>query len=69
MSHSADRSTIEAADISERPIAITHANPSTWAPALRNKTDTVIRALAQSGGLLGFSLYPHHLKDKSDCSL
>ena len=27
MSHSADRSTIEAADISQRPIAITHANP------------------------------------------
>ena len=26
MSHSADRSTIEAAEISERPIAITHAN-------------------------------------------
>ena len=27
MSHSADCSTIEAAEISERPIAITHANP------------------------------------------
>jgi len=69
MSHSSDRSTLEAIEHSSRPIAITHANPSAWAPALRNKTDTVIRALAQSGGLLGFSLYPHHLKDKSDCSL
>ena len=28
MSHSADRSTIEAAEISARPIAITHANPA-----------------------------------------
>ena len=37
MSHSADRSTIEAAELSERPIAITHANPHEWAPALRNK--------------------------------
>ena len=37
MSHSADRSTIEAAEISERPIAITHANPHEWQPALRNK--------------------------------
>lgn len=27
MSHSADQSTIQAAEISERPIAITHANP------------------------------------------
>ena len=69
MSHSADRSTIEAADISERPIAITHANPHDWAPALRNKKDDVIRAVTENGGMLGFSVYPHHLKDKSDCSL
>ncbi|MEO9515912.1 MAG: membrane dipeptidase [Paracoccaceae bacterium] len=69
MSHSADRSTIEAADISERPIAITHANPHDWAPALRNKKDDVIRAVTENGGMLGFSVYPHHLKGKSDCTL
>ena len=69
MSHSADRSTIEAVEISERPIAITHANPHAWAPALRNKKNDVIRAVAENGGMLGFSLYPHHLKDKSDCTL
>ena len=49
MSHSADRSTIEAAEISERPIAITHANPHAWAPALRNKRDDVIRAVTEKG--------------------
>ena len=69
MSHSAPRSTLEAIEISGRPIAITHANPHWWAPALRNKGDDVLRALADSGGMLGFSLYPHHLKDKSDCRL
>ena len=69
MSHSADRSTIEAAEISTRPIAITHANPYEWSPALRNKKDDVIRAVTDNGGMFGFSLYPHHLKDKSDCSL
>ncbi|MGI9409128.1 MAG: membrane dipeptidase [Hyphomicrobiaceae bacterium] len=69
MSHSAERSTLEAIEFSERPIAITHANPSFWQPALRNKSDDVLRALAASGGMLGFSLYPHHLKDKSACSL
>ncbi len=69
MSHSADRSTIEAAELSERPIAITHANPFDWAPALRNKRDTVIRAVTENGGMLGFSVYPHHLKDKSGCTL
>jgi membrane dipeptidase len=69
MSHSGDRSTIEATEISERPIAITHANPYDWFPALRNKKDNVIRAVTQNGGMIGFSLYPHHLKDKSNCTL
>jgi microsomal dipeptidase-like Zn-dependent dipeptidase len=38
-------------------------------PALRNKRENVIRAVTQNGGMLGFSLYPHHLKDKTECSL
>jgi len=69
MSHSAERSTLDAMDVSERPIAITHANPNFWHPALRNKSDEVLKALGQSGGMLGFSIYPHHLKDKSNCTL
>ena len=69
MSHSAERSTLEAIEISERPIAITHANPTFWHPALRNKSDEVLKALGESGGMLGFSVYPHHLKDGSNCTL
>ena len=69
MSHSADRSTIEAAQISTRPIAITHANPASWHAARRNKSDEVIRAVTSRGGMLGFSVYPHHLAGKSDCTL
>jgi len=69
MSHSADRSTIEAAELSDRPIAITHANPHVWQPALRNKRHDVIKAVTDNGGMMGFSLYPHHLKDKSECTL
>ncbi len=69
MSHSADRSTIEAAEISERPITITHANLHSWQPALRNKRDDVVRAVVDNGGMMGFSLYPHHLQGKSDCTV
>lgn len=69
MSHSARRSTLEAIEISARPIAITHANPFFWCEALRNKTDDVLKAIGKSGGMLGFSMYPHHLKDKSACLL
>lgn len=69
MSHSGERSTLEAMELSQRPIAITHANPSFFHDALRNKSDTVLRALGNSGGMLGFSLYPFHLKNGSQCTL
>ena len=69
MSHSGERSTLEAIEHSSRPIAITHANPHMWHPALRNKSDTLLRALGETGGMLGFSIYPHHLAGGSACSL
>lgn len=69
MSHSAEHSTLEAIDLSARPIAITHANPSVWHKGKRSKPDAVIKALARRSGMLGFSLYPHHLKGGSNCTL
>nr|WP_173645522.1 dipeptidase [Marinobacterium profundum] len=69
MSHSAERSTLEAIEYSQRPIVISHANPDFFHEAKRNKSDKVLQALGESGGLLGFSLYPFHLKNGSDCSL
>ena len=69
MSHSAEKSTLDAIDISEKPIAITHANPSFWHAAKRNKSKDLLKALSDNGGMLGLSLYPHHLKDNTNCSL
>lgn len=69
MSHSAERSTLEAIARSSRPITVSHANPAGWHHARRNKSDAVIAALAQSGGMFGFSLYPHHLRGGSACRL
>ena len=69
MSHSAEKSTLDAIEISEKPIAITHANPSFWHQALRNKSDFLLKKLSQSGGILGLSLYSHHLKDGPNCKL
>lgn len=69
MSHSGDRSTLQAIEFSSRPIAITHANPASWHAARRNKSDAVLKVLAESGGMLGFSIYPHHLKGGSACTL
>ena len=69
MSHSAEKSTLEAIELSQKPIAITHANPSFWYKAKRNKSDTLLKNLSESGGMLGLSLYAHHLKDSSNCKL
>lgn len=69
LSHSAERTSLEAIEISERPVAISHANPAAFHPALRNKSDRLLQALAERGGMLGFSLYPHHLKDGAGCRL
>ena len=69
MSHSAEKSTFDAIELSQKPIAITHANPSFWHKVIRNKSDDLLKTLADSGGILGLSLYPHHLKDGTNCSL
>ena len=69
MSHSAEKSTFDAIELSEKPIAITHANPNFWHPAKRNKSNELLKILGESGGMLGLSLYPHHLKNNTDCTL
>ena len=69
MSHSAEFSTLEAIKLSEAPIVVSHANPLFWQKGLRNKSDDVLKALNESGGMIGFSLYPHHLKNASNCTL
>ena len=69
MSHSAEKSTFDAIELSEKPIAITHANPTFWHAAKRNKSNDLLKALSESGGMLGLSLYPHHLKDNTNCTV
>lgn len=69
MSHAGERTTLEAIERSERPVAVSHANRRRWHDVPRNVTDRVLHALAERDGLLGLSLYPHHLAGGSDCTL
>ncbi len=62
--HSGEGSTIEAADLSERPIAITHVHPARLRPAPRKTSDGAIPALMANGSMIGFSPYPPHLKGR-----
>ena len=69
MSHSAEKSTLDAIEISQKPIAITHANPTFWFEAKRNKSTELLKVLSASGGMLGLSLYAHHLKGGTNCKI
>ena len=52
MSHSAEKSTFDAIELSEKPVAITHANPKFWHGAKRNKSNELLKALGSSGGMM-----------------
>ena len=69
LSHAGARTALDAIETSRRPVTVTHANPRWWRETNRNVPDEVIAALAQSGGMLGFSLYPHHLSNGPETTL
>lgn len=56
-SHVGDKTTLDAIKYSEKPIAITHANPASVFPHKRNKNDAIIKALAEKGGVIGCAVY------------
>ncbi len=56
-SHSGDRTTLDAIEHSPGPIAVTHANPASIFPHRRNRSDDILRALAQTGGVIGCAAY------------
>src|SRR4051812_37697286 len=70
LSHVGDRSTLEAIDASEAPVAFTHADARALSPSPRNKTDEAIRALAARGGVIGFTSLPSFVsEDPRDATL
>jgi microsomal dipeptidase-like Zn-dependent dipeptidase len=59
LSHVGERTAFDAVSASTRPVAITHANLASVRAHPRNKSDKLVRALAEAGGVLGCSPYPH----------
>ena len=55
VSHSGDKTTLDAIALSGKPIAITHSNCRALANHPRNKTDEAIRALAAKEGVMGIT--------------
>lgn len=56
VSHCGDRTTLDAFEVSGRPVLITHSNCRALVPEHpRCKTDEAIRAMARSGGVMGIT--------------
>jgi membrane dipeptidase len=55
VSHSGDRTTLDAIAISKKPIAITHSNCRALINHPRVKTDEAIKAMAAKGGVMGIT--------------
>ena len=62
LSHVGIVTTMETIDYSEKPIAITHANPKSYHNVPRNKTDEALKLMASKGGIVGVTANAPFLK-------
>jgi membrane dipeptidase len=69
LSHVGDRTTLDAIEHSETPVAITHANARSQIDHPRNKTDEAIKLLVERGGVIGANAFPMFFKDGFDSTL
>lgn len=70
VSHCGDRTTMEAFEISEAPVLITHSNARALNPGyLRNKTDDAIRRMAEQGGVMGITMVRSFVSDREPTTL
>jgi membrane dipeptidase len=58
LSHSGERTCLEAARVSRQPISINHTGCRALTDLPRNKTDEQLRRLADKGGVVGIYLMP-----------
>jgi microsomal dipeptidase-like Zn-dependent dipeptidase len=59
ISHSSDRTGIDVCEASEQPVFMTHAGGAAIWDTSRMKSDDVLRAVAETGGVIGMSAAPH----------
>ena len=69
LSHVGDRTSMDAIAASKKPVAFTHANPRALCDHVRNKTDDAIRAVADTGGVIGANVHPPFLAKGSDSTI
>ncbi|MHB2268198.1 membrane dipeptidase [Aliihoeflea sp. PC F10.4] len=58
LSHVGETTALETIALSKRPVSVTHANAASLFAHRRNKSDRLLRALAENGGVIGCATYP-----------
>ncbi len=69
VSHCGDRTTLDAFEVSTKPVLITHSNCRALVPHPRCKTDEAIRAVAKSGGVMGITGVRMFVRDKEPTTI
>ncbi len=69
LSHVGDRTTLETAELSEQPVACTHANARAYFRHPRNKTDDALRLITERGGVIGANAFPPFLRNAFESTL
>src|SRR5262249_1792542 len=59
LSHSSDRTALDVCQQSDTPVFLTHAGARAIWDTARMKPDDVLRAVAETGGVVGMSAAPH----------
>lgn len=69
LSHVGDRTTLEVIELSEKPVACTHANARAFFNHVRNKTDEALKLIAEKGGVIGANAFPLFLRKGFESTL
>jgi len=69
VSHTGYQSTLDAIEVSSKPIVFSHTNCKALCDHPRNKTDDQIKALASKGGVMGLSCFNWFVSDRPRSTL
>src|SRR5690625_232194 len=69
VSHTGYRTTLEAIELSEKPVIASHSNVYSICPVARNLKDEQIIAIAKKGGVIGINGFPGFVSNKDKPSL
>jgi len=61
LSHVGDRTTLDAIELSDSPVACTHSNARSFVDHPRNKTSDALQLIADKGGVVGVTAWPPFL--------